>query len=632
MADKSLTESAWKAFSKTASYKDGALVKALAAFEKSEKSGAQEQLDALDELDKQADLLRKAYKADKKLGDYLDDLDKALGKQRKTSQDLLADEKKKAAAKAAEDDEEETPALLTSKMIPLVREVRKGNIVLQTLIATAGKETVVLLSKKSISPARGKLLKEQMTNPGGLKFIRGECLLEDNIMTFVVQSKAAGLAKRLKAALLAQTDLRLKLRVRGVDPDDPDAPGDVDQDDEDEGEENEGQAPGAPGSPVDAVPKAPPPPDPQKVLFEERLAKLELRVTEALRAQQGDVSKIRAVAAFAREKGAAGTYAAGLQSLDMLEKLLGAAAPGGQIPPAPPLPGGKPAEKPGVDPNAAFTARLTALMPKIKEAIAAAGPTATDIKLKTSEAGVLARKREFGQAQALLDEVENLLGAPGKSGDDPKATEHRALLARLQPLYDSASRGGLSPEQQATLQKVQAAWNLAAEAADGENFERALLILRRLDDGGLLAALAAPTAPTAPTTPGGGPGPVPGGDRRGKLVKQRSFMLQEWSKMPTEFRAKLQGLRAKISQADEDPDGLIALIEEDLNSFLDDLKDTMDQAINDGNTAIFAGLRDRARSHELLVHLKDAPDFDGGAMISSVETALEKIERAMLAE
>ena len=65
MADKSLTESAWKAFSKTASYKDGALVKALAAFEKSEKSGAQEQLDALDEPER-LETLRERAKQDGK--------------------------------------------------------------------------------------------------------------------------------------------------------------------------------------------------------------------------------------------------------------------------------------------------------------------------------------------------------------------------------------------------------------------------------------------------------------------------------------------------------------------------------------------------------------------------------------
>jgi hypothetical protein len=96
---------------------------------------------------------------------------------------------------------------------------------MSSLIAVAGKETVVMISKRAISPARGKLLKEQMTNPGGLKFIRGECLFEQNTLTFVVQSPAAGLAKKLKAALLAQTELRLKVRVRGEDPNDIDDDG-----------------------------------------------------------------------------------------------------------------------------------------------------------------------------------------------------------------------------------------------------------------------------------------------------------------------------------------------------------------------------------------------------------------------
>ena len=638
MSDKSLTESAWKTFSKQGSYKDGALVKALAAFEKSEKASAQEQLDTLDELDKQADLLRKANKADKKLGDYLDDLDKALGKQRKTSQDALAEEKKAAAKKSAEeDDEAESPALLTTKMIPLIREVRKGELVLHTLVAVAGKETVVLLSKKAISPARGKLLKEQMTNSSGLKFIRGECLFEENMITFVVQSKAAGLAKKLKAALFQQTDLRLKVRVRGVDPDDPDAPPDIETE-QDEGDEGDapkggGEIPVAPPPLTTVVekPTAPEPEaDPLKLRFEDRLAKLEPKVAEALRLQQGDVSKIRAVSAFAREKGEAGTYAAGLQALDMLEKLLSAGAPTGNVPQAPPRPGeqpgAQPGDKPGLDPNAAFTARLTALMPKVKEALAAAGPAATDIKLKVSEAGVYARKRDFEPAQALLDEVEELLGAQAGPVADPKAAEHAKLMERLQPLYERANRGGLGPEQQATLQKVQGAWNLAQEAAADDNFERALLILRRIDEGGLLAGLADSRA-----TPTGGD-QAGDGDRRGKLVKQRSFMIQEWSKMPNDMRVKLQGLRGTLADADEDSEELVDGIADALEDFLDELQDTMDKAINEGNTGIFSGLRDRARSHELIKHLQKAPGFDGGALLSSVETALEKIETAMLAD
>ena len=147
MSDKPLTEAAWKTFSKGGSYKDAPLLKALAALDRAEKGGAQAQLEALEELEKQADALRKANKADKKLGDYLDDLDKALARQRKTSQAALEAEKRSS------DEEEESPALLTSKMIPLLREVHKEGVRLHALVAVAGRETVVLLSRQAISSA-----------------------------------------------------------------------------------------------------------------------------------------------------------------------------------------------------------------------------------------------------------------------------------------------------------------------------------------------------------------------------------------------------------------------------------------------------------------------------------------------
>lgn len=619
MADKALTESAWKAFSKSGDYKDAAFVKALAALDKAAKAGAQAELDALDEIDKQAQALRKANKADKKLGDYLDDVEKALGKQRKASEDALAAERKAAASSS--DEEEESPALLTTKMVPLIREVRKGGIVLQSLIAVAGKETVVLLSRKAISPARGKLLKEQMEKPAGLKFIRGECTLENNAITFIVQGQAAGLAKRLKAALLAQVEQRLKIRVRGEDPND------IDEDAEEDGAD----APAgttAPEEPGDAGTTASPDTALQ-TRFEDRLARIEPQIAEVLKAQKGDVSKIRAVAAFAREKGKERQWQAGLQSLDMLDKLLAAANAGGTEAPAP-----TESPTPGVDPGAAFNARLAALMPKVKEALAAGGESATDVKLKVSEAGVFARKREFDKAQALLDDVESLLekGATGSGDDaapkdDPKAAAYRALVARLQPQIDRASRGGLAPAQQEALQKVQMAWNLAKESADAGNFERGLLILQKLEAGGVLAGLVGTPGGTAPG------GDAPQGDGRGRIVRQRTFMIQEWSKVPGELRTRLAGLRSLLidSEADEDPDELVDAIQDALESLLEEIRDEMDDAINAGDPGRFAGLRKRMDSHPLMTHLASAPDFDGGALRRAVEDALDRIERGMLA-
>jgi hypothetical protein len=621
MADKALTESAWKAFSKSGDYKDAAFVKALAALDKAAKAGAQAELDALDEIDKQAEALRKANKADKKLGDYLDDVEKALGKQRKASEDALAAERKAAASSS--DEEEESPALLTTKMVPLIREVKKGGIVLQSLIAVAGKETVVLLSRKAISPARGKLLKEQMEKPAGLKFIRGECTLENNAITFIVQGQAAGLAKRLKAALLEQVEQRLKIRVRGEDPND------IDEDAEEDGDAPAGTTPQdtTDGDP-DNTPT--PPPDPAlQTRFENRLAKIEPLIAEVLKAQKGDVSKIRAIAAFAREKGKERLWEAGLQSLDMLDKLLAAAnGAGTQSPP--------PTETPptGVEPGAAFNARLAALMPKVKEALAAGGESATDVKLKVSEAGVFARKREFDKAQALLDDVESLLeqagqgaGGKGEPEEDPKAAAYRALVARLQPQIDRASRGGLAPAQQEALQKVQMAWNLAKESADAGNFERGLLILQKLEAGGVLAGLVGAPGGTAPG------GDAPQGDGRGRIVRQRTFMIQEWSKVPGELRTRLAGLRSLLiaSEADEDPDELVDAIQDALESLLEEIRDEMDDAINAGDPGRFAGLRKRMDGHPLMTHLASAPDFDGGALRRAVEDALDRIERGMLA-
>lgn len=65
------------------------------------------------------------------------------------------------------------------------------------------------------------------------------------------------------------------------------------------------------------------------------------------------------------------------------------------------------------DPAALFKQRFEALLPKIKEAVTAAKPTAEQIKLKMGEAGELAKKKDFVQANTRLDEAESLLKTAG---------------------------------------------------------------------------------------------------------------------------------------------------------------------------------------------------------------------------
>ena len=327
MSDKNLTELEWKKFSKGKNFKDAAFVKALAALEKARDPGAK--LAALDEIEKQADVLRKANKADKELTSYLDDTDKAASKDRK----LAEFEAKKAAAAAKKDDsgddEEETPTLLTTQMIPLLRQVKKGDV-MHALVATAGKDTAVLLSKRAIAPARRKLLQEYLGVSGGIKYAVGECIWEENAHTFVLQTQASGLARKIKTALLAQTELRCKVRVRGEDPadiDDDGEPVESEAQQQTQAEQTEQTEQSEQTEQTEQWPV----PDELQARFESRMEEIRPRVLAALAAQSPEASKLRAVSGFADEKAAGANYRAALAAVDTLEKLLASVA----IAPAP---------------------------------------------------------------------------------------------------------------------------------------------------------------------------------------------------------------------------------------------------------------------------------------------------------
>ena len=137
MAEK-LTESTWTGFTKKQSFKldDAPLVKALAKFEKTSDAKPEPRLEALEDIveliPKQVTALSKRKKelGDKAFGEVKDKLYALLD---------IAETLKKETEKAVEDakkggdeeEEEESPALLTSKMIPLIREVRKGELVVK---------------------------------------------------------------------------------------------------------------------------------------------------------------------------------------------------------------------------------------------------------------------------------------------------------------------------------------------------------------------------------------------------------------------------------------------------------------------------------------------------------------------
>lgn len=233
MLDKQLTEHAWKAFADNKGYKDTPLLKALSALNAAERSARPDAiLGALDELDRQTALLRKAHRTDKPLDAHLDGMDKVIKRLRASTEPQQPQQDKAAAAKPDKpakadkpddgDEGDDSPALLTSKLLTLLKLVAGKGAALNAQIALSGKGCAVLLSPREPGPPQRKLLATYLDNASGIKYLAGQCIFEQGAHTFVLPAKVGGLAKRLKAALFEQTGLRLKVRVRGEDPDDVD--------------------------------------------------------------------------------------------------------------------------------------------------------------------------------------------------------------------------------------------------------------------------------------------------------------------------------------------------------------------------------------------------------------------------
>jgi exoenzyme U len=80
----------------------------------------------------------------------------------------------------------------------------------------AGKQSAVIVARK-VGSATKKLLPDIAGGGIGGKFYTGECIFEKNAHTFVLEAVPGGLAKKLAAALQAETGQKCKLRVRSSD-------------------------------------------------------------------------------------------------------------------------------------------------------------------------------------------------------------------------------------------------------------------------------------------------------------------------------------------------------------------------------------------------------------------------------
>ena len=229
---KALNDSAWKDVAAKNKIKDNGLLKLLADHKRIDESKHDDAIASLDQIVKLATQLKKAKEvsAAAAAAKYVNELADAAESDRRAIVKAKAEAEKKAKAEAEakkqearkspqeeDEDEEESPALLTTKLIPLLRQINKGES-MHVLVARLGKQVAVMMSRKPIAPVRRKLLAEQLGASGGVKYFSGHCLKEEGATTFVMKSEVAGLAKQLKLALLNQTGMRVKrLSCRGED-------------------------------------------------------------------------------------------------------------------------------------------------------------------------------------------------------------------------------------------------------------------------------------------------------------------------------------------------------------------------------------------------------------------------------
>ncbi len=290
------------------------------------------------------------------------------------------------------------------------------------------------------APASAKQVAEIEKDCGPTKrLVKGLCFWENGKLVFASKTSPAPAWEMLIVKVFkdhkCSSFLPVELRKLGDN-----------ESDEVHGSDDAPPTPGAPGGEIPQAPPqqtAPQTPAEAAALFAARLKAVKPKIDQTIAAggPTGDEVKVRLseLGYFARKQEFA--QAGGI--LDQIERMLGGAPsgtstvppppvpqspppppPGQQKPPAPPPPPGPKAPVPPPPPAKTppdFMARLKELKPKIDQALAANGPSAGEIKLRFSEMGTYARKQDFANAGAVLDQIERLLG--GASSSTPPPTQ-----------------------------------------------------------------------------------------------------------------------------------------------------------------------------------------------------------------
>ena len=180
------------------------LTEAFKAFDRVINKDAKTRVEALKKLDAAANTLAKQLSADKVLASFISELRKAIEEE------------------VAEIAELANPAMLTTDLAKVLKSVPKAPAPLYGVVAV-GEKCAVLVTRRKVSKsaASGPLLAYLGVKQA--KFVQAQVLFEEKATTFVVEGAGGTLARKINAAVKAQTGLTLKVRVR-------DEAGEIDED------------------------------------------------------------------------------------------------------------------------------------------------------------------------------------------------------------------------------------------------------------------------------------------------------------------------------------------------------------------------------------------------------------------
>ncbi len=427
-----------------------AVTKALEAYAKlGDKGDAEKRLTALDEVIDSVKASKKKNAKDKSLAGYLDGLLGDAEKKRDAAE-------KEAGSSPGEEEEEEGDEAGSLLRSMLLRVKKAGAEKALPFVVALGTVPGMTIARRAPLTREHRTMARSMRKGKG-KLLIGQCFGESGKLVFEFPDKPpGGLTKIIKKAakVHAAMDIRLKVRGPGAEIDDEN---DTDEltDFGDETEETEDSTEESTERERMEVEEETESNDAS--IVEERLAEVRQHL-EQLKAVNPELTaeltkRMTPSLALAQ----LGRYE---QADDILEEILG------EIQEA--------LEAAVADPAEEYQKRVDAITPALKVALQKGGEKAVDVKLKFSEASVFSRKKDFPRANALLDEVDALIGTKTAKPKDPKADWDR-LFAVVEPQYLEAVRS--QPEKAGSFRAVMSFANGKAEAGD---YPKAIEALRRL--------------------------------------------------------------------------------------------------------------------------------------------------------